>query len=134
MKGILGLSLLPLVTIASPVFTDSIHNGAAPVLSSSNSEEVPDSYIIVFKNHVNSAAAATHHSWVQDLHLQAESERSELRKRSQFPFTSDLFEGIRHTYDIAGSLMGYSGHFDESVIEQIRRHPDVSDMHHLGHP
>jgi hypothetical protein len=22
--------------------------------------------------------------------------------------------------------MGYSGHFDESVIEEVRRHPDVS--------
>jgi hypothetical protein len=24
--------------------------------------------------------------------------------------------------------LGYSGHFDDSVIEQLRRHPDVSDI------
>lgn len=126
MKGLLSLSLLPLLTVASPVVVDSIHNGAAPVLSSSNSKEVPDSYIIVFKKHVNSASAAAHHSWVQDLHLQSEMERMELRKRSQFPLMNDAFEGLKHTFDIAGSLLGYSGHFDENVIEQIRRHPDVS--------
>ncbi|KAL1984033.1 hypothetical protein VTN96DRAFT_9630 [Rasamsonia emersonii] len=125
MKGLLSLSLLPLLTLASPVVVDSIHNGAAPVLSSSNSKEVPDSYIIVFKKHVNSASAAAHHSWVQDLHLQSEMERMELRKRSQFPLMNDAFEGLKHTFDIAGSLLGYSGHFDENVIEQIRRHPDV---------
>jgi cerevisin len=126
MKGIFGLALLPLLTVASPVVVGSIHNGAAPVLSSSNSKEVPDSYIIVFKQNVDSASAAEHHSWVQDLHLQSEFERTELRKRSQIPFLNDAFDGLKHTFDIAGSLLGYSGHFDENVIEQIRRHPDVS--------
>lgn len=126
MKGFLGLSLLPLLAAASPVVVDSIHNGAAPVLSSSNAKQVPDSYIVVFKKHVTAESAAAHHSWVQDIHLDYENQRMELRKRSQFPFTDDAFEGLKHTYNIAGSLLGYSGHFDESVIEQIRRHPDVS--------
>lgn len=31
---------------------------------------------------------------------------------------------MKHTYNIPG-LMGYSGHFDEDTVEQIRRHPDV---------
>jgi cerevisin len=122
MRGILGLSLLPLLTVASPVMPSTIHNDAAPILSSSNAIEVQDSYIIVFKDHVNSAAAAAHHSWVQDIHEQ----HSELRKRSQFPFDGELFTGLKHTFDIAGSFLGYSGHFEENVIEAIRRHPDVS--------
>jgi len=112
--------------------------GVAPLLSSSNSVEVPDSYIVVFKKHVSEAAASDHHSWVQDIHLNSETERSELRRRSQFPITTDIFEGIKHTYNIAGSFLGYSGHFDDSVIEKVRRHPDVeyvekdSVVHTLG--
>lgn len=122
MKGVLSLSLLPLLTVASPVMPSTIHNDAAPILSSSNAVEVPDSYIIVFKDHVDSASAAAHHNWVQDIH----SQHSELRKRSQFPFADDAFAGLKHTFDIAGSFLGYSGHFEENVIEAIRRHPDVS--------
>lgn len=125
MKAVLGL-FLPLLAAASPVIVDSIHNGAAPVLSSANAKEVPDSYIVVFKKHVTADAAAAHHSWVQDIHYDAENQRTELRKRSQFPFQDQIFEGLKHTYNIAGQMMGYSGHFDDAVIEQVRRHPDVS--------
>lgn len=123
MKGILGLSLLPVLTLASPmVMPSTIHNGAAPILSSSNAVEVPDSYIIVFKDHVDSASAAAHHSWVQDVH----SQHSELRKRSQIPFSGDVFAGLKNTFEFGGNFLGYSGHFDEGVIEAIRQHPDVS--------
>ncbi|OJJ48395.1 hypothetical protein ASPZODRAFT_130419 [Penicilliopsis zonata CBS 506.65] len=125
MKGILSLSLLPLLTVASPVLVDSIHNGAAPILSSANAQEVPDSYIVVFKKHVDSDSAAAHHSWVQDIHLQSQNTRTELKKRSLFGSENDVFRGLKHTFDVAGSLVGYAGHFDEDVIEQVRRHPDV---------
>ncbi|KAI9045359.1 S8 family peptidase [Aspergillus affinis] len=123
MKGFLSLSLLPLLTAASPVAVDSIHNGAAPILSSSNAQEVPDSYIVVFKKHVDAASASAHHSWVQDIH-ESQVERIDLKKRSLFGF-DDLYLGLKNTFDIAGSLVGYSGHFHEDVIEQVRRHPDV---------
>lgn len=127
MKGFLGLALLPLLTAASPVVVDSIHNGAAPILSSMNSQEVPDSYLVVFKKHVDTSAAAAHHSWVQDIHT-AQNGRMELRKRSLFGFFDDAeaYLGMKHTFHVAGSLMGYAGHFHEDVIEQVRRHPDVS--------
>ena len=105
---------------------DSIHKDAAPILSSSNAREIPDSYIVVFKDHISPASAAAHQSWVQDLHVTSEVKRSELRKRNQFPFKNDVFNGLKHTYDMAG-LLGYAGHFDEEVIEQVRRHPDVSN-------
>lgn len=125
MKGFLGLSLLPLLTAASPVAVDSIHNDAAPVLSSSNAKEVPDSYIVVFKKHVDSESASAHHSWVQDIH-ESQVERIDLKKRSLFGVGDELYLGLKNTFDIAGSLVGYSGHFHEDVIEQVRRHPDVS--------
>jgi len=48
------------------------------------------------------------------------------RKRSLFPSAEDVFEGLKHTYNVAGNLMGYSGHFDEDVISEVRRHPDVA--------
>lgn len=129
MKAAIGLSLLPVLATASPVLnTGSIHNDAAPVISSVNSKEVPNSYIIKFKSHVKHDDATAHHTWVQEIHSSSETERTELRKRSQFPIVDEVFEGLKHTYNVAGGFLGYSGHFDEDVIEQIRRHPDVSHL------
>ncbi|KAJ8612059.1 hypothetical protein MRB53_037610 [Persea americana] len=119
-----SLSLLPLLTAASPLIrTGTIHHDVAPILSSSTGKDIPDQYIVLFKDHVSHDTALLHHSWVQDVHV---SHSNELRKRSQFPIMKDYFSGLKHTYHIPGGLLGYSGHFDEDVIEQIRRHPDVS--------
>ncbi|KAJ9603959.1 proteinase B [Cladophialophora chaetospira] len=125
MKGLL-LSLLPLLAAGSPVLVDTIHNDAAPVISSSNAKEIPDSYMVIFKKHVTERAASAHHSWIQDTHSSHEGRKLELRKRDQAPMADDtVFEGLRHTYNIPGGLLGYAGHFDEGVIELVRRHPDV---------
>jgi len=139
MRGLISFSLLPLLASSAPTLsTETIHEGAAPLISSTNSAEVPGSYIVVFKKHVSESAASDHHNWVQDIHVESENARTELRKRGQFPLTTDIFEGIKHTYNIAGSFLGYSGHFDDSVIETVRRHPDVeyvekdSVVHALG--
>jgi len=126
MKGFLGLTLLPLLAAASPMVVGSIHNEAAPILSSMTSQDIPDSYIVVFKKHVDQSAASNHHSWVQDIHT-AQNGRMELKKRSLFGFDFEAFTGVKHTFHVAGSLMGYAGHFHEDVIEQVRRHPDVSN-------
>lgn len=125
MKGFLGLSLLPLLTAASPVLVDSIHNGIAPVLSSMNAKEVPDSYIVVFKKHVSAESATAHQSWVQDIHA-SQIQRTELKKRSIFGFDDTSFSGMKNTFNVGDSLHGYSGQFHEDVIEQVRQHPDVS--------
>ncbi|KAF2770704.1 vacuolar serine protease [Teratosphaeria nubilosa] len=123
-----GIAALASLAAASPVLLDqSIHKGAAPVLSAANAQEIPDNYIVVFKKHVTEKHAADHHNWVQDIHLGTQQAKTELKKRSlgfQEPIL-DVFGGLKHTYNIAGSLLGYSGHFDEDVIEQIRRNPDV---------
>ncbi|KIW51903.1 subtilisin-like protease [Exophiala xenobiotica] len=123
---VLTLSVLPLLAAASPVLVDTIHNDAAPVISSSNAKEIPNSYMVVLKKHVTERDASAHHSWVQDVHLSRETRKQELRKRSQVAFSDDtVFEGLRHTYNIPGGFLGYAGHFDEDVIELVRRHPDV---------
>jgi cerevisin len=125
MRGLI-YSVLPVLASCSPMVIDTVHHDAAPILSASNAESVEGHYIVKFKDHVSETAAADHHSWVQDIHLSSETERTELRKRSQYPVTADIFEGIKHTYNIAGGFLGYSGNFDDSVIEKLRRHPDVS--------
>ncbi|EXJ56243.1 cerevisin [Cladophialophora psammophila CBS 110553] len=126
MKGYAILSLLPLLAAGSPILVDTIHNDAAPVISSSNAKEIPDSYMVIFKKHVSERDATAHHSWVQEAHVSHESRKLELRKRSQVPMSDEtIFEGLRHTYNIPGGLLGYAGHFDEGVIELVRRHPDV---------
>lgn len=126
MKGFLSLTVLPLLAVASPVSVGSIHNEAAPLLSSMTSQEIPDSYIVVFKKHVDESSASAHQSWLQEVHT-AHTGRMELKKRSLFGFDFEAFTGLKHTFQIDGSLIGYAGHFHEDVIEQIRRHPDVSN-------
>jgi len=122
-----ALSLLPALAAASPMLqVGTIHKDAAPILSSTQSKEVPNSYMVVFKKHVKESHAKEHHDWVQSIHTKKESERMELRKRSQFPVTTEIFDGLKHTYNIIGGMVGYSGHFDDETIEAIRRHPDVS--------
>ena len=124
-----ALTLLPALAAASPVFqVGTIHNGAAPVVSTTGADEVPNSYMVVFKKHVKHEDAQSHHDWVQSIHTKSQDERMELRKRSQFPVTTDIFDGLKHTYNIIGGVMGYSGHFDDEMLEQIRRHPDVSTL------
>ena len=130
MKGVIGL-LLTAAASASPVVLESIHNDAAPIMSSANAKEIPNSYMIKFKSHVTQNLAAEHHGWVQDLHTKTQTYKSELKKRSQEPFMEELFGGLKHTYNIASGFLGYSGHFDEDVIEEIRRHPDVSGVQRL---
>ncbi|KAL9035002.1 MAG: hypothetical protein Q9214_006787 [Letrouitia sp. 1 TL-2023] len=124
MKAFIALALLPLFGASSPVLrVDTIHNDAAPVLSSSHAQLIPDSYIVVFKKHVSHPIACAHHTWVQDQHVEVEKKKRNLSKRSQISISP--FGGLKHTYNIAGGLLGYSGHFDEEVIERVRRHPDV---------
>ncbi len=131
MKSLIVLSLLPLLASTSPIVIDTVHKDAAPIISATNSMEIPNSYIVVFKDHVTEDTAKDHHTWVQDLHLQTENMKVELRKRSGFQLPAVIYEGLKHTYNIAGDYLGYSGHFDDDVIELIRLHPDVSITSHL---
>ncbi|CAN9427233.1 unnamed protein product [Alternaria sp. RS040] len=132
------IAALPALAAASPTFqAETIHKGSAPVLSSTSAKEVPNSYMVVFKKHVKDASK--HHDWVQSVHSKNNEERMELRKRSsQFPVTTEVFDGLKHVYEMAG-MKGYSGHFDDETIEAIRNHPDVdyierdSEVHTLGH-
>ena len=127
---IYGLSLLSSVVLSGATpFSHSVVD-EAPLVSSSNAKEIPNSYIIVFKKHVKHADAAKHHDWVHNLHINTQETKMELRKRSHIPTTDEIFAGLKHTYNVAGQLLGYAGHFDEDVISEVRRHPDVSSLAH----
>ncbi|KAK8016181.1 subtilase [Apiospora rasikravindrae] len=128
MRGVIALSLA-CVAAAAPSFSyETIHDGAAPILSSSSADEIPNQYIIKFKKHVTESSASDHQSWIQKIHGAREDERIELRKRSQIPIVEDVFSGLKHTYKISADFMGYSGHFDDETIEQVRNHPDVEHI------
>jgi cerevisin len=126
MRGLIALSMACVASAAPSFSIETVHDGAAPILSSAGAEEIPNSYIIKFKKHVTDASASSHHSWIQKIHGAREDERLELRKRSQFPMADDVFRGLKHTYKISSDFLGYSGQFDDSVIEEVRNHPDVS--------
>lgn len=131
MKGFAVASFAALAAAAPSFSTGTIHGGAAPILSASNAEVVSDHYIVKFKDHVTSSGADEHHSWIQNIHGSKEEQRMDLRKRGQIPIGSDAFDGLKHTYEIGKDFLGYSGHFHEDVIEQVRNHPDVSGFSSL---
>ncbi|ROT40951.1 hypothetical protein SODALDRAFT_343138 [Sodiomyces alkalinus F11] len=124
MRLFAGAVVAAAVASAAPtVSIDTVHRGAAPILASSNAEAIPNSYIIKFKDHVSESGAVEHQSWVQHIHTKSSDERLELRKRGE-PHAETVFNGLKHVYKLGGFL-GYSGHFDEATIEEVRRHPDV---------
>lgn len=123
MRGIVALSLAACAVAAPSPSTQTVHGDAAPILSSSNAEVIPNSYIIKFKKHVTENKASDHQMWIQKLHGNRESVHMDLKKRG---LIEDAFKGLKHTYKIGQEFLGYSGHFDEETIEQVRRHPDVS--------
>ncbi|KAK7734734.1 proteinase B [Cytospora paraplurivora] len=129
MRGITALSLAACAAAAvvpSSFSTGTIHNDAAPILSSSSAEALPNRYIIKFKKHVTESQTSDHHQWLNSVHTaNQESRELELRKRGQFPLVDDVFEGLKHTYKIGGGFLGYAGHFDDATIEAIRQHPDI---------
>lgn len=117
------------LAVATPIFERSTHELAPLVTSAQAAEhEIPDAYIVVFKDHVNESKASEHHSWVAEI-----QETSSLKKRSQFPILDGVRDivdegitGLKHTYNVAGNLLGYAGSFDETTLNEIRKHPDVS--------
>ena len=93
----------------------------APLLANYKADHIPNSYIVKFKKHVDESAASEHRSWVDDIHLAYEETQIELKKRG----IDEMLTGIKHTYKLGAHFLGYAGDFDDEVVEQLRRHPDV---------
>ena len=127
MKGVAALFLATLAVASPSASVETIHDGAAPILSSTSAETIPGHYIIGFKKGVSESAVTDHHSWIQQIHGEGEERRMELKRRG-LEVPADIFSGIKHTYKVADGFLGYAGNFDDEVIEQVRRHPDVSHL------
>ena len=84
MKRFLALSLVPLLASAAPALFDRSRDDGAPILSTAHTEEIPDSYMIVFKNDVPHTAATEHHDWVQKLHVEVEMTKKKKRDLTQY--------------------------------------------------
>lgn len=126
MRAILSILSLPLLVLTAPTHNceNDVESDDLNTLAQATAA-ISDSYIVVFKDHINEASALSHHDWVQQIHTQNEVERTELRKRSQTPIIDNTYHGLKHTYNLAGKFLGYSGHFDEAIIEEVKKHPDV---------
>jgi cerevisin len=78
---------------------------------------------VVLKDNLSPSATNNHLLWVQNLHSVRENLRLELRRRGQ---EAQVFAGVKHTYTISGNQIGYSGHFDAGLIEEIWKRPEVN--------
>ncbi|OAA63900.1 sublitisin-like protease [Cordyceps fumosorosea ARSEF 2679] len=125
MKSVVAALSVVAIAQASSFKIGTIHHDSAPILDATNANTIPGAYIIKFKDHVDEPKAKSHHAWVSDIHSDGEQQRLELRKRGLFDSVEDAFAGMKHSFDLGSGFRGYSGHFDDAVIEQIRNHPDV---------
>ncbi|KAG0171245.1 serine protease [Apophysomyces sp. BC1034] len=89
----------------------------APLYQSPESEPIKDSYIVVLKDHVDTSNVQSHCHWVGNL-LKRDLTATDYLD----PVAAD---GITHTYDTPG-MKGYAGKFSESVLDHIRRSPEVA--------
>ncbi|KAF4587192.1 Subtilisin-like proteinase Spm1 [Ophiocordyceps camponoti-floridani] len=116
---------LPLVAAARAVVLETnAVPGASASGGSVESQIIPDSYIVKFKDHVDESTARDHHVWVTEKHTGGQQQRLELRKRDLDSATAEIFSGMKHAFSF-GNFRGYSGQFHESTMDEIRSHPDV---------
>ncbi|ATY62398.1 serine protease [Cordyceps militaris CM01] len=125
MKSAVAALSVAAIAQASSFKIGTIHHDSAPILDATHANTIPGAYIIKFKEHVDEPKVKSHHAWVSDIHGDGQQQRLELRKRGIFDSAEDAFAGVKHSFDLGSAFRGYSGHFDDAVIEQIRNHPDV---------
>ncbi|CAG8452817.1 1379_t:CDS:2 [Acaulospora colombiana] len=116
-KLLLFVALFVSSAVAVPYISEE--QQLAPLFSSANSQVIPDSYIIVFKEQVERKHIENHHHRIRSL---VNEENNKLAKRG---FLDKLISGIKHTYNFK-SLKGYSGRFTDDVLERIRSSEEVA--------
>ncbi|CAO3684799.1 unnamed protein product [Umbelopsis ramanniana] len=89
----------------------------APLYTNTETDTIPESYIVVLKDHVDEARAAAHCGWVSSFH-------------NDDPLATSLLDptvaaGIKHTFNLP-TVAGYSGKFSDLTLERIRSSPDVA--------
>ncbi|RGB43520.1 cerevisin precursor [Rhizophagus diaphanus] len=118
-KFLLVATFLFTSTAATPYHNSYYSENVAPLVSSESAQIIPDSYIIVFKKHVDEVKVKYHHSCVNDY---VSEEKRDLSKRG---LLDDFISGIKHTFDF-DNFQGYSGRFSKEVLDKIRRSDEVA--------
>lgn len=98
----------------------------APLLNN-HREKIAHKYIVVFKTDVSSDAVDFHREWVHAKH--AEAVAAEPSKASEFAQALEHVStdgGVSDVFSIGSAVNGYTGYFMESVIDWIRRDPNVA--------
>ena len=124
MKLSLIASALLVSTLANakPLSYQDANNNLAPLYLSPEAEVIAKSYIVVLKNHLSVDDIKEHAGWIKSISSSSESSRQKL---SDWLNPHAATAGIEHVYDTP-NLKGYSGKFDDNVLEAIRQSEDVS--------
>lgn len=118
-KKFLLVATFLLTSAAAAPYHNSYSENVAPLVSSESAQIIPDSYIIVFKKHVDEVKVKYHHSCVHDY---VSEEKSDLSKRG---LLGDFLSGIKHTFNF-DNFQGYAGSFSEDILDKIRRSDEVN--------
>ncbi|KAI9025787.1 serine protease 1 [Phycomyces nitens] len=113
--SILASAILLLASAVS-AFPTSMDDGLAPLYHSPEAETIANGYIVVLKDHLDNSQVRAHCD-----HVGRYSKRDLMDDRLD-PLTAP---GIKLTYDLPG-LKGYSGQFDDAMLDHIRRSPEVA--------
>ncbi|GBB88845.1 hypothetical protein RclHR1_15460005 [Rhizophagus clarus] len=113
------LTFIFVSSAAAAPYHSSYSENVAPLVSSDSAQIIPDSYIIVFKKHVDEVKIKYHHNCVHDY---VSEEKRSLSKRG---LLGDFISGIKHTFDF-DSFQGYAGKFSKEVLDKIRRSDEVA--------
>ena len=75
---------------------------------------IEGSYIVTLKPGVKAQQFESHLTWVEDVH------KRNVEKRGS------EFKGVQRKYNGKYGFKGYSGHFDEETLKELKESPDVS--------
>ncbi|CAO3625911.1 unnamed protein product [Cunninghamella blakesleeana] len=115
---ITGALLLAGFATAAPHWNLEQKGSLAPLYTSSESETIDNSYIVVLKDHLNMKHLETHAAWITTLVGDFQPTHNWLNEK-------ESGHGIKHIYDTP-ALKGYSGKFDARIIDLIRSSDDVA--------
>lgn len=121
MRLYLFSAVVSLVAHASRVAAAQIPH----LTSFSSLEDVAASYVVVLRGGLQGEIVRSHLEWVERIHLEKSYWKAKLRKQSRFQDADHDIKRVKHTYNIGGGLVGYSGYFDESLIKRIDQCTEV---------
>ncbi|KAG2235094.1 serine protease 1 [Thamnidium elegans] len=114
-----------LVATAANAKPVSYQDNLAPLYISPETETIANSYIVVLKDHLSVHDIKEHAGWINSI----SSKRSNRYKTTDWLNPHTTTAGIEHVYDTP-NLKGYSGKFDEHILQAIRESDDVAFVEH----